>query len=63
MDTYVILSKLSVDAFHDPTEIPRLAEDVTRKIKEQCPNIHWKDSYVTMGQFDVMDIVQMIEIQ
>ena len=51
MDTYVILSKLSAEAFRDPKDFPKLAEQVSAKIKEQCPKVVWKDSYATMGRF------------
>jgi len=58
MDTYVILSKLSAEAFRDPKDFPKLAEQVSAKIREQCPKVVWKDSYATMGRFDVVDIVE-----
>ena len=57
MATYVILSKLS-PAMQDPTELRELAETVSQKIKAQCPNVRWKDSYALMGRFDVLDIVE-----
>jgi uncharacterized protein with GYD domain len=28
------------------------------KIKKQCPEITWKDSFATLGRFDVVDFVQ-----
>ena len=56
MATYVILSKLS-PTMRDPSELRELAETVSQKIKAQCPNVRWKDSYAVMGRFDVVDIV------
>ena len=58
MDTYIILSSLSAEAFRDPKEFPKLAEQVSAKIKKECPNVIWKDSYATLGRFDVVDIVE-----
>jgi len=58
MQTYVILSRFSPDAFDDPKQFLELAEQVSKKIKEQCPNVKWKDSYATLGRFDVVDIVE-----
>jgi uncharacterized protein with GYD domain len=31
---------------------------LSEKIKRDCPDVVWKDSYVTMGRFDVVDIVE-----
>ncbi|HUU82803.1 MAG TPA: GYD domain-containing protein [Phycisphaerae bacterium] len=58
MATYLILSKLCAHAVKEPAELRQLAETVARKIKEQCPNIRWKDSYALMGSFDVVDLVE-----
>lgn len=58
METYVILSRFSPEAFDDPKEFLKLAEQVSKKIREQCPGIKWKESYATLGRFDVVDIVE-----
>jgi uncharacterized protein with GYD domain len=43
MNTYVILSRFSPEAFRDPRD---------------CPGVRWKNSYATLGRFDVVDIVE-----
>ena len=58
MATYVILSRITPDACDDPAQFTKIAETVATKIKEQCPTVTWKDSYATMGRFDVLDIVE-----
>ena len=58
MATYVILSKLCARAVDEPGEIRQLAETVSRKIKAECPNVRWKDSYALMGPYDVVDIIE-----
>ena len=58
MATYVILSRFSPEAFSDPKDFKRLATDVSRKIKSECPSVVWKDSFAMMGRFDVVDIVE-----
>ncbi len=58
MATYIILSRFSPDAFSDPKEFLNMAEKVSRAIKEQCPDVKWKHSYVPFGRFDVVDIVE-----
>jgi hypothetical protein len=44
MQTYVILSRLSPQAFQDPKEFKQLATTVSEKIKTDCPNVVWKHS-------------------
>lgn len=58
MQTYVILSRLSPTAFRDPKEFRQLAAGVSDRIKKECPGVTWKESYATMGRFDVVDIVE-----
>jgi uncharacterized protein with GYD domain len=58
MTTYIILSRFSPEAFEDPKDFLKLAEKVSSKIKKDCPGIRWKDSYATLGRFDVLDIVE-----
>lgn len=58
MGTYIILSRISPEAFKDPKEFKQIAARVSEKIKHDCPEVAWKDSYVTMGRFDVVDIVE-----
>ncbi len=58
MATYIILSKISSEAFSDPFEFKKIAERVASKIKSECPGVEWKQSYSTMGRFDVVDIVE-----
>jgi uncharacterized protein with GYD domain len=58
MATYVILSRISPQAFDDPKDFKDLAKKVSEKIKRQCPGVTWKDSFATLGRFDVVDIVE-----
>lgn len=58
MASYVILSRFSPEAFREPGDFKKLAEAVTTRIKKECPGVIWKDSYATLGRFDVVDIVE-----
>jgi uncharacterized protein with GYD domain len=58
MATYVILSRFSPEAFKEPKEFRKLADDVSTQIKKQCPRVKWLHSYATLGRFDVVDIVE-----
>jgi uncharacterized protein with GYD domain len=58
MNTYIILSRFSPDAFDDPKHFLELAEQVSKKIRTECPNVRWRESYATLGRFDVVDVVE-----
>ncbi len=58
MNTYIILSRFSPEAFDNPKHFLELAEQVSKKIRKECPEIRWKDSYATLGRFDVVDVVE-----
>jgi len=58
MATYVILSRFSPEAFREPHEFKKLAEAASAKIKSECSGVQWKESFATLGRFDVVDIVE-----
>ncbi|KYK24759.1 GYD family protein [Thermoplasmatales archaeon SM1-50] len=58
MATYIILCRISPQAFSNPEEFKQLAAKVAEKIKSDCPGVTWKNSYATMGRYDVIDIVE-----
>jgi len=58
MATYIILSRISSQAFSDPFEFKKIADTVSLKIKSECPGVVWKESFSTMGRFDVVDVVE-----
>jgi uncharacterized protein with GYD domain len=58
METYVIITRILPEAISDPAELPDLARKVCEKIKLECPEVVWKDSYAVLGRFDVLDIIE-----
>ncbi len=42
MATYVILSRISPEAFDDPKDFRDMAKAVSEKIKRQCPGVTGK---------------------
>ena len=58
MSTFIIFSKFSPDTFTNPYDLKKTAERVANEVERQCPGVKWKDSYATMGRFDVVDFVE-----
>ncbi len=63
MATYVILSRLSPEAFRDPKDFKRIAATVAESIKAECPGVKWRESYAVLGRFDVVDIVEAADVK
>ncbi len=61
MATYVILSRISPEAFQKPRDFRTVATAVAERIKNECPGVRWQQSYATLGRFDVVDIVDSDE--
>jgi uncharacterized protein with GYD domain len=58
MATYIILSRFSTETFKDPKDFKSVAEKVASEIRKRCPGVTWKQSFATMGRFDVVDFVE-----
>ncbi len=63
MATYAMLSRLSPEAFQDPKDFKKLADEVSTRIKKECPEIKWLHSFATLGRFDVVDIVESPDVK
>lgn len=63
MTIYVILCRVSPEAFADAKEFKQLAAKVSEKIKSECPKVVWKDSFALMGRFDVIDIIESDDLE
>ena len=58
MAKYVILIRLSPEAFRDPKEILKNFDEIMPVIKEQCPDVTWTEGLVTFGSYDFVDVVE-----
>jgi uncharacterized protein with GYD domain len=58
MAMYVILSRVSPEALAEPGRFRDLAAKVSERLRTECPGVTWKESFGTIGRFDVVDIVE-----
>ena len=58
MGLYVILSRISPDAFNTPADFKNMAMQVSERIQAECPGVTIKESFSTLGRFDFVDIVE-----
>lgn len=57
MQRYAIMSRFNGSGALDPASFKQTAERVASRIKQECPDVHWQDSYMLMGSVDVLDLV------
>jgi uncharacterized protein with GYD domain len=58
MTTYIILSRIHPEALKEPQEFKQLTERISEKILTECPDVVLKESYSTLGRFDIVDIIE-----
>lgn len=58
MATYIILSRFADGSFDDPSDLNTYARAVADRIRSDCPDVQWKQSFATSGSVDVVDIVE-----
>ncbi len=57
MQTCIVLTRFAPGAFKAPAAFKKTSTDLTGKVQQECPGVHWKASYATLGRYDVVDIV------
>ena len=58
MATYILMTEFAPGILADSDGFKEKASMVSRKIAAECPGVKWKESFVTNGSYDVVDIVE-----
>jgi uncharacterized protein with GYD domain len=58
MQTYIILTKFAPGAFEAAAAFKKTSVELSAKLRRECPGVHWKTSFATLGRYDVVDIVE-----
>lgn len=58
MPTYIMLTNFASDAIVDPQEMTHLNKLVKDRVRSDCAEVTWRDSYVLLGRYDVLDIFE-----
>jgi nitrate reductase gamma subunit len=58
MSSWVILVRFSLERCSEPDEFLVLVEDVTLRIRKECPDFRWVSCHATLGEFDMVLIVE-----
>jgi len=61
MTTYIVLSRVHPEVLKEPKEFKQLTERVSKQIINDCPDVVWRESFGTLGRFDIVDIIESDE--
>lgn len=56
MTTFIMLTRLNTDAVRSPRSLEQLERDVMKRIREECPDVEWLNSYAVLGPCDYLDV-------
>lgn len=58
MPTYAMLTRLTPEAVRRPADLTRLEKDVSKRIREDCPQVRWLGNYAILGPYDYLDLFE-----
>jgi uncharacterized protein with GYD domain len=58
MGIYILLTRPSPDALHQPKSFETLERHVADRVREHCPDVRWLANYALLGPWDYLDIVE-----
>ena len=53
MATFIMLTRLNPDAVRSPRDLER---EAMKRVREECPDVEWLNSYAVLGPCDYLDI-------
>jgi hypothetical protein len=56
MATFIMITRLSHGALVSPSSFEALSAIVGERIRGECPDVEWRNSYAVLGPADYLDI-------
>jgi uncharacterized protein with GYD domain len=56
MSTFIMLTKLAPGEARTAPNLEELERSVVDHVRQQCPNVHWLQSFAVLGRPDYVDI-------
>jgi uncharacterized protein with GYD domain len=58
MPQYVMLTRLTPEAVKTPADLKKLEVAVADRVRRDCPQVKWINSYAILGPCDYLDIFE-----
>ena len=63
MSIFVLLTRLSPEALHQPRSFETLERRVDEQVRAHCPGVKWLSSFALLGPWDYMDVIEAPDIE
>jgi uncharacterized protein with GYD domain len=63
MPTFIMLTRLNPDAVRSPRGLEQLERDAMKRVREECPDVEWLNSYAVLGPCDYLDVFMANDIE
>jgi uncharacterized protein with GYD domain len=58
MPAFVLLTRLSTEALHQPRSFETLEHHVVDQVRAHCPEVNWLHGYALLGPWDYLDVFE-----
>lgn len=63
MRYFVMATRMSSEAVTAPHDLEELEQRAMAKIREQCPEVEWVQSFAVLGPYDYIDVFKAADIE
>ncbi|NIR59869.1 MAG: GYD domain-containing protein, partial [Gammaproteobacteria bacterium] len=63
MRYFVMVTRMASEAVTSPQALEDLEKQAMAKVREQCPDVEWVQSFAVLGPYDYVDVFRAPDIE